>query len=122
MTDTAPPRRPRRRGVLVVTPSEAQRRDWSAVVADDRTRVETCPGPSANCLLLRGVSSCPLVERADLVLYDFDATTPQFLAMLLHAHRNAEVVLVRDRLVRGQHRPSAVLRRRPRSTGFDAAV
>lgn len=122
VADSEGSRRTRHRRVLVVTPSDARRRDWSAVVADDRTRVETCPGPGANCLLLRGVPSCPLVARADLVLYDFDATTPSFLAMLLQAHRSAEVVLVRDRLVRGQHRPSVVLRRRPRDAAFEAAL
>jgi len=60
------------------------------------------------------------VERAGVVLYDFDATTPSFLATLLHAHRNAEVV--RDRIVRGQHRPRVVLRRSARSSRFEAAV
>lgn len=56
------------------------------------------------------------------MLYDFDATSPSFLATLLHAHRNAEVILVRDRVVRDQHRPRVVLRRSPRSTHFEAAV
>lgn len=102
-----------RRAVLIVSPSEERRRDWSAVVQDDRTTVETCAGPTSHCVLLCGLETCPRVARSDVALYDFDATTPSFLALLLRAHRSAEVVLVRDRMVRGHHRPSVVLRRRP---------
>jgi len=112
----------RRRSVLIVSPSEARRRDWSAVVADGRTDVGSCAGPSSSCVLLRGEASCPLVQGADLVVYDFDATSPSFLAMLLRAHRSADVVLARDRIARGQHRPSAVLRRRPRTSAFETAA
>lgn len=111
-----------RRAVLVVSPSEARRTDWSAVVADDRTTVSICPGPSDQCVLLRGAASCPLVAQCDAALYDFDATAPAFLATLLRAHRDAEIVLVRDRMVRGKHRPSVVLRRRPRGTAFQAML
>ena len=110
------------RSALVVTASEVRRRDWSDVVRDDRTTVETCGGPSEHCVLLRGLESCPLVARSDVVLYDIDATTPAFLAMLLRAHRGSEVVLVRDRVVRGQHRPSVVMRRRPRGTAVDPVL
>ncbi len=110
------------RKVLVVSPSETRRTDWSAVVEDGRTTVTTCSGPTEQCVLLRGLGSCPLVAGCDVVLYDFDATTPSFLALLLRAHRAAEVVLVRDRVVRGQHRPSVVLRRRPRGAAFDPAL
>ena len=104
------------RSVLVVTPSEERRRGWSSVVSDGRTAVATCPGPSEHCVLLQGLETCPLVASCDVVLYDFDATAPSFLALLLRSHRAAEVVLVRDRVVRGQHRPSVVMRRRPRGT------
>lgn len=110
------------RRVLVVSPSETRRTDWSSVVEDGRTAVTTCSGPTDHCVLLRGFESCPLVATCDVVLYDMDATTPSFLARLLRAHRGAEVVLVRDRMVRGQHRPSVVLRRRPRGTSFDPAL
>ena len=110
------------RQVLVVSPSEVRREDWSTVVNDGRTTVSTCSGPTEHCVLLRGLDSCPLVAGCDVVLYDFDATTPSFLAILLKAHRGTEVVLVRDRMVRGQHRPSVVLRRRPRGTAFDPAL
>ncbi|MBU6424177.1 MAG: hypothetical protein KGQ88_09105 [Chloroflexi bacterium] len=110
------------RRVLVVSPSETRRVDWSSVVEDGRTTVATCSGPTDQCVLLRGLGSCPLVADCDVVLYDFDATTPSFLALLLRAHRAAEVVLVRDRVVRGQHRPSVVLRRRPRGDAFDTAL
>ncbi len=111
-----------RRTVLVVSPSEALRHDWSKVVADDRTTVETCSGPGSHRVLMRGLDTCPLAARSDVVLYDHDATPPSFLAVLLRAHRNAEVVLVRDRKVRGQHRPSVVLRRRPRGSGIAPAL
>jgi hypothetical protein len=110
------------RRVLVVSPSETRRTDWSSVVEDVRTAVSTCSGPTEHCVLLQGLDSCPLVGGCDVVLYDFDATTPSFLAVLLRAHRAAEIVLVRDRIVRGQHRPSVVLRRRPRGTAFDVAL
>lgn len=113
---------PAERSVLVVTPSETRRRDWSAVVSDGRTVVTTCPGPTENCMLLRGLDTCPIVAACDVVLYDFDATSPSFLALLLRAHRDAEVVLVRDRVVRGQHRPSVVMRRRPRGTAADPVL
>lgn len=110
-----------RRRVLVVSPSETRRTGWSEVVDDGRTDVATCPGPNDGCILLRG-ESCPLVAGSDVALYDFDATTPAFLATLLRSHRAAEVVLVRDRLVRGRHRPSVVLRRRPRGTAHGPAL
>ncbi|MBI2324359.1 MAG: hypothetical protein HYU87_05315 [Chloroflexi bacterium] len=110
------------RTVLVVSPSEARRRDWAAVVADDRTDVSTCAGPGEHCVLLRGLESCPLVAQCDAALYDFDATAPPFLATLLRAHREAEIVLVRDRMVRGKHRPSVVLRRRPRGSAYEAMI
>lgn len=113
---------PARRQVLVVSPSPVLRADWSAVVDDGRTDVTTCPGPSEQCVLLRGLGSCPLVAACQVVLYDFEATTPSFLATLLRAHRSTEVVLVRDRMVRGRHRPSVVLRRRPRGTAFETAL
>ena len=98
---------------------------WTALMIaayDGRTDVATCAGPSSRCVLLRGEASCPLVQGADLVVYDFDATSPSFLAMLLRAHRSADVVLARDRIARGQHRPSAVLRRRPRTSAFETAA
>ncbi len=110
------------RAVLVVSPSEARRRDWAAVVADDRTEVSTCAGPTDQCVLLQGIESCPLVAQCDAALYDFDATAPPFLATLLKAHREAEIVLVRDRMVRGKHRPSVVLRRRPRGSAYEALI
>lgn len=112
----------RRRAVLIVSPSEERRRDWSAVVADDRTEVTTCPGPHERCVLLRGLESCPLVAACDAALYDHDATEPSFLAVLLRAHRDVEIVLVRDRMVRGHHRPSVVLRRRPLGTAFETLI
>ena len=112
----------RHRAVLIVSPSEARRRDWSAVVADDRTEVTTCAGPNEQCVLTRGLESCPLVAQCDVALYDFDATAPPFLATLLRAHRAAEIVLVRDRMVRGKHRPSVVLRRRPRGSAVEATI
>ncbi len=118
MTTTAPAHR----AVLVVSPSEVRREDWSKVVADDRTEVTTCAGPSEHCVLLRGFETCPLVARCDAALYDIDATPPAFLATLLRAHRGAEIVLVRDRMARGRHRPSVVLRRRPRGTAFEAVL
>jgi len=111
-----------RRAVLIVSPSEVRRQDWSSVVCDGRTDVETCSGPSEHCVLLRGLSSCPLVGRCDVALYDFESTPPGFLAELLRAHRAAEIVLVRDRVVRGRHRPSVVMRRRPRGSAFEAAL
>lgn len=114
--------KPRRRSVLIVSPSEARRRDWTLVVEDDRTDVSTCPGPNEGCVLLRGLDTCPLVAACDAALYDADATRPEFLAVLLHAHRDAEIVLVRDRVVRGRHRPSVVLRRRPRGTAYESII
>lgn len=105
-----------RRSVLVVSPSDVRRSGWSAVVGDDRTAVTTCSGPGEQCVLMLGRETCPLVAQCDAALYDFDATPPAFLATLLHAHRDAEIVLVRDRMVRGKHRPSVVMRRRPRGT------
>ena len=50
-----------------------------------------------------------------------NSATP-FLATLLKAHREAEIVLVRDRMVRGKHRPSVVLRRRPRGSAYEALI
>lgn len=114
--------KPRRRSVLIVSPSDTRRRDWSLVVSDDRTDVATCPGPNEGCVLFRGLESCPLIVACDAALYDVDATRPEFLALLLPAHRDAEIVLVRDRMVRGRHRPSVVLRRRPHGTTYESLI
>lgn len=104
-------RKATRRTVLIVSPSEIRRRDWSAVISSARTDVLTCPGPSIWCALFRGMRTCPLVARSDLALYDADATSTGFLATLLAAHRTVEVVVARNRVVRGQHRPRGILRR-----------
>ena len=99
-----------RRKAVVVSPLAERRDGWAAVVADERTDVITCVGPSAGCPLVNGADSCPLVASSDLVLYDADATPLPLLAGLLRSHPGTEIVLVRDRMVRGQHRPSVVLR------------
>jgi len=104
-----------RRKVLVVSPEPARRADWATIVADERTDVATCAGPSDRCLLLTGCDRCPLVERADAAVYDLEFTRPELLAALMRAHPRVEIVLARDRWVRGQHRPSVVVRRRPRA-------
>lgn len=111
-----------RRRVLVVSPEETRRRGWAAVVADDRTDVATCAGPSDKCFLLAGSEGCPLVDRADAAVYDLEFTRPELLAALMKAHPRVEIVLARDRWVRGQHRPSVVVRRRPRALAFEAVV
>lgn len=117
MTSTA-----HRRTVLVVSPSEERLAGWSAVVADDRTDVLTCAGPNERCPLMTGGDRCPLVGRADAAVYDLERTRPELLAALMHAHPRVEIVLVRDRWVRGQHRPSVVVRRRPRSLAFETVA
>jgi hypothetical protein len=108
-----------RRTVLVVSPAEERLGDWSRAIADDRTDVLTCAGPSAQCPLMTGGDRCLLVGRADAAVYDLERTRPELLAALMRAHPGVEIVLARDRWVRGQHRPSVAVRRRPRSLSFE---
>jgi len=99
------------RSVLVVTPSPERRRDWAAAVGGGRTAVETCPGPSERCPLVAGLGSCPLVARADLVIYDVESAPPGSFGLVMRAHPGVEIVLARDRVVGGRHRPTPVMRR-----------
>ena len=101
----------RLRSVLVVTPAPERRRDWVSAVGGTRVSVETCPGPSERCPLVAGLGSCPLVARADLVIYDVEAASPRSFGLVMQAHPSAEIVLARDRVVGGRHRPTVVLRR-----------
>lgn len=101
----------RPRSVLVVTPSPERRRDWVSAVGGGRTRVETCAGPDDRCPLVAGPGSCPLVARADLVIYDVEAAPPRLFGLVMRAHPGAEIVLARDHIVGGRHRPTVVLRR-----------
>ena len=102
---------PGARSILVVTSSPERRRDWAAAVGGGRTSIETCPGPYDRCPLVAGLGSCPLVARADLVIYDVEAASPRSFGLVMQAHPNAEIVLARDRVVGGRHRPTVVLRR-----------
>lgn len=111
-----------RRTVLVVSQSEERLGGWSRVIADDRTDVLTCAGPNELCPLMAGADRCPLVSRADAAVYDLERTRPELLAALMRAHPALEIVLVRDRWVRGQHRPSVVVRRPPRTLSFETIV
>jgi len=102
---------PGARSILVVTSSPERREQWAAAVGGRRTAVETCPGPSERCPLVAGLGSCPLVARADLVIYDVESASPRSFGLVMQAHLSAEIVLARDRVVGGRHRPTPVMRR-----------
>lgn len=104
------PRRARfARAVVVVSAHAERRRDWSAHFESDMTRVLGCAGPLVTCALLRDLPSCPLLDEADLAIYDTASLTPELVKRIARAHPAMPLLFARDeRGPDGTHRPIVV--------------
>ncbi len=92
---------------VVTSALPARRRDWASVFEEDGAEVRVCSGPLANCALLRGETRCPLLDRADLAVYDLDSVTSAFLPVLMRTYPHRSFVFARDTLAAaGRHEPS----------------
>lgn len=97
-------KRPR---LLVVSGDPDRRERWARLLAETGSEVARCVGPSVNCAILKG-TRCPLLEEADIALYDKDAYIPRLARMLgaRHGYR-ASVLVAQD----DEHGRPATLRR-----------
>lgn len=110
---TLPHEAPRRarvaRAIVVVNADAEQRRDWAAGLQSDVTRVLGCAGPLVTCALLRDLASCPLLDEADLAVYDTASLTPGLVPRLALAHPDVPLLFARDeRGTDGRHQPVVV--------------
>lgn len=97
------------RTVVVVSAWEERRRDWATLAAGEETRVLRCAGPEGFCALMQGRPSCPLLEQADLAIYDVGGVFPLFWTRLHVAHPELAVRFARDELTaEGRHRPRVI--------------
>lgn len=78
------------RRTLIVTATPVRRRLWEERLRDSAVLVRHCAGPHAACPIVLG-GSCPLIDESDVVLYDSDVMTPDFLVALLASPPNADV-------------------------------
>ena len=95
------------RRLLVVSGDPDRRERWARVLAETGHDVGRCVGPTANCAILQG-KRCPLLEEADIALYDQEAYIPRLARMLgaRHGYR-ASVLVAQD----DEHGRPATLRR-----------
>ena len=93
--------------LLVVSGDPERRERWAAVLAETGYEVARCAGPVASCAILEG-RRCPLLEEADLALYDAEAYVPRLARVLGRQHRYRASVLVAQDDASG--RPAAVRR------------
>lgn len=96
------------RRLLVVSGDPERRERWAAVLAETGYDVARCAGPAAaSCAIVDG-RRCPLLEEADLALYDTVAYVPRLARVLGRQHGYRASVLVAQDDADG--RPAAVRR------------
>ena len=98
--------------LLVVSGDPDRRERWARVLAETGYEVSRCVGPTATCAIVQG-KRCPLLEEADIALYDQDAYIPR-LARMLGARDGyrASILVAQD----DEHGRPAALRRVEAST------
>lgn len=75
--------------LLVVSGDPGRRERWARALAETGYDVSRCVGPTGTCAIVLG-KRCPLLEEADLAVYDQDAYIPR-LARVLGAHPGYQV-------------------------------
>lgn len=82
--------------LLVVSGDPDRRERWARMLAETGYDVARCVGPTVTCAIVQG-RRCPLLEEADLALYDQDAFIPR-LARMLGARNgyHASVLVAQD--------------------------
>lgn len=100
--------------LLVVSGDPDRRERWARVLAETGYDVARCAGPASSCAIMEG-RRCPLLEEADVALYDRDAFIPRLARVLGARHGyHASVVVGQD----DEHGRPALLRRvRSSATG-----
>lgn len=92
---------------LLVVSGDADRRErWARVFAEAGYDLARCVGPAVNCAILHG-RRCPLLDEADIALYDRDSFAPA-IARALGGRQYKAFVLVAEDDAAG--RPTAVRR------------
>lgn len=100
---------PRPKTVVVVSPDPLRRWDWARHFEGDGTRVLRCAGPSVACALLEGLPTCPLLDEADVAVYDREALVRDFVPTLLAKHPALPVLFARDEATLSGHHVPVVL-------------
>ncbi len=95
---------------LVASGEPARRRDWARLFEAEGERVVACSGPLVDCPLARGELRCPLLDAADMALYDLDAVTAEFLPTLLRAYPQRSLLFARDAVSPGGYHQPAIKR------------
>lgn len=93
--------------LLVVSGDPDRRERWAAVLAETGHDVVRCAGPATGCAIVDG-RRCPLLDEADLALYDAEAYVPRLARVLGRPHEYRATVLVAQDDVNG--RPAALRR------------
>lgn len=96
---------PRVRTALVVSADPDVRGDWAGYFEGLGLRSLACAGPSPRCALLEQ-GSCPLLQQADVAVYDRSTLTPQLTLRLVRTSRAVPIAFARDqRDEHGHHQP-----------------
>ena len=93
--------------LLVVSGDPERRERWAAVLAETGYEVARCAGPATSCAIVAG-RRCPLLDEADLAVYDADAYAPGLARILGRQHGYRATVLVAQDDANG--RPAALRR------------
>lgn len=109
-------RSPRRALRVVVISADPERREgWARSFETEGARVLRCVGPRVTCALQAGQPRCPLLDEADLAVYDVAAITPAFLLRLVRLYPRLQLGFARDVVdADGGHRPAVERVSRPR--------
>lgn len=100
---------------LLVVSGDADRRErWARVFAEAGYDIARCVGPAVTCAILQG-RRCPLLDEADIALYDRESYVPRLARALGGRPPYHAFVLVAEDDAAGQ--PTAV-RRRTGSAGI----
>ena len=92
--------------LLVVSGDTDRRERWARAFAEAGYDIARCVGPTVSCAILKGCR-CPLLEEADIALYDRESFVPP-VARALGARQYQTFVLVAEDDAAG--RPRAACR------------
>ncbi len=96
------------RTAVIVSADAGRRIEWGNHFAGDTRRVVRCVGPTVSCALLAGEPTCPLLDAAELAVYDRDSIVPDFVPLLLDRHPSLLLLFATDDPVQDGHHPLVV--------------
>ena len=92
---------------LVVARDPETREGWARSLEATGMDVMRCVGPAVSCPLVHDGARCPLLDDAELALYDEGTLTDEFIGRLRASSPKGMVVAARDRrLIGGEHEPA----------------